>query len=281
MPHEFGPRRRVRGGGGVELDVAESGDSAGIPLVFVYGYCQPVTIWRKQLESDLARDFRLVAFDLRGHGASEKPTVPEAYNDSKPWADDVAAILEQLDLRRAVLVAWSYAGYVVCDYLRHYGSERLGALALVAAATLKGGERARAFVGPRFAELFPALFSEDPRVLRPAMSRFADLCVADPSVLDEATRAAIVAAGEKVPAVAREAMQRRRLDNDDVLRRLDLPVVCAHGTADAVVLCASSEHNASLIRDARLSVYPGIGHAPFFEASERFNRELRELAARV
>ena len=62
--------------------------------------------------------FRIVTFDLRGHGLSEKPLGPEHYASGKLWADDLAAVIEQIGLERPTLVAWSYGGYVVADYLR-------------------------------------------------------------------------------------------------------------------------------------------------------------------
>ena len=278
--HERGPRMVVEGGGGVELHVDDAGDPEGQPLVFIHGYCQSTYAWRKQTESDLSRDFRMVMFDMRGHGDSGKPSAPEAYKDSQLWADDVAAVLETLDLRTAIIIAWSYAGYLVGDYLRHYGADRLAAIALVSAVTVKGGEKARPFNAAPFGELFPALFSDEPDVITPAMERFIDLTVADPNVLTEDERAEILTDCELVPAVAREAMMHRKLDNDDVLRELRIPVLCVHGTADNIVLPASSEHNAKQISRSRLSIYDGIGHTPFIEDSVRFERELRELAAR-
>ena len=270
----------VKGGGDVDLHVIDAGDPEGQPLVFIHGYCQSTYAWRKQSESELARDFRFVLLDLRGHGESAKPDVPEAYTDSQLWADDVKAVLETLDLHSAILIGWSYAGYVICDYLRHYGTERLAALAFVSAVTLKGGEKARAFNGPQFVELFPAMFSSDPDIFRPAMKKFIDLTVADPAVLSEDERAQLETDVELVPAVAREAMQRRKLDNEDVLKQLSIPVTCTHGAADAIVLPAASEYIAHMIFRSRLSIYDGVGHSPFLEDPVRFDRELRELAAR-
>ena len=51
-----------------------------------------------------------MAYDLRGHGMSEAPLEPEHYADGRLWADDVAAIIQQLVLDRPVLVGWSYGG---------------------------------------------------------------------------------------------------------------------------------------------------------------------------
>src|SRR5579872_1024084 len=179
---------RVIGGGGVALHVLDEGNPEGPPILFIHGYCQSTFAWRKQFAGDLGRDFRLIAFDLRGHGESDKPADAAAYTDSKFWADDVAAVIDALALQNVTLAGWSYGGYVIADYLRFYGAGRVRAVAFVCALTLKGGEKARGFTGARFAALFPALFSPDPEVLRPAMARFVDLCVADPSLLPENDR---------------------------------------------------------------------------------------------
>lgn len=272
--------RRVIGGGGVGLNVIEAGDANAPPLLFIHGYCQAASVWRRQFAGDLARDFRLIAFDLRGHGESDKPDAPEAYTDSEMWAGDVAAVIDTLQLERPVLIGWSYGGYVVCDYLRFNGSKKVGAINFVSAVTVKGGEKARRHGGPRFAALFPALFSDDPATLEPLLGEFADLCYAAP--LDAATRLELVRVTASTPAVAREFMHRgRHLDNDDVLSALDLPVLVTHGSADAVVLPAAGEHTARVTPGARLSIYPGVGHSPFAEDPQRFERELRGLAAHV
>ena len=271
---------RVIGGGGVALHVLDEGNPEGPPILFIHGYCQSTFAWRKQFAGDLGRDFRLIAFDLRGHGESDKPADAAAYTDSKFWADDVAAVIDALALQNVTLAGWSYGGYVIADYLRFYGAGRVRAVAFVCALTLKGGEKARGFTGARFAALFPALFSPDPEVLRPAMARFVDLCVADPSLLPENDRVKLLAIGEQCPAIARESTSRRKLDNDDVLGTLRVPVLCVHGTEDEIVTVASSQHNAAVVPGARLALYERIGHSPFVEDAPRFNRELRELVTR-
>ena len=58
-------------------------------------------------EGSLREEFRLVAYDLHGHGMSEAPLEPEHYTDGKLWADDVVAIIDELRLDRPVLVGWS------------------------------------------------------------------------------------------------------------------------------------------------------------------------------
>ena len=61
---------------------------------FIHGWSQNHLCWAKQYESSLADEFRLVAYDLRGHGMSEAPLEPEHYTADELWADDLAAIIE-------------------------------------------------------------------------------------------------------------------------------------------------------------------------------------------
>src|SRR4051812_6188179 len=82
------------GGGGVRLHVVEAGNPRGRPIVFLHGTSQCWLTWSRQLRSDLADAYRLVAIDLRGHGLSEKPR--EGYEDSRLWADDVNAAIQTL-----------------------------------------------------------------------------------------------------------------------------------------------------------------------------------------
>jgi non-heme chloroperoxidase len=267
----------VSGGGGVRLHVSEWGNRKGSAVLFVHGWTQSHLCWARQVESPLADNFRLVALDLRGHGSSEKPAEPGGYADSKAWADDIAAVIEQLDLERPVVVAWSYGGYIVCDYVRAYGAERIGAVNLVGGAVM---------LKPTFDHLGPGLLanamdacSPDLATSIPAVLRFLRACTTEPLPADDWST--VVAWNMAVPAEVRGALIAREIDGDDVLSRLSVPVLVTHGRADTIVLPSMAEHVLDVCPTARASWYDGVGHMPFWEASERFNRELAELAASV
>jgi pimeloyl-ACP methyl ester carboxylesterase len=66
------------------LNVVETGNPDGKPILFIHGLSGCGLVWGRQLGSELGRDFRLVAMDLRGHGMSAKPR--DAYGDSRLWA---------------------------------------------------------------------------------------------------------------------------------------------------------------------------------------------------
>lgn len=107
---------RITGGGGVQLHVVETGNVQGRPILFLHGLSQCWLQWSGQLNSELARDHRLVALDRRGHGLSDKPR--DGYSDSKLWADDIHAVIRELNLARPVLSGWSYGPLVFLDYIR-------------------------------------------------------------------------------------------------------------------------------------------------------------------
>jgi pimeloyl-ACP methyl ester carboxylesterase len=266
--------RDVRGGGGLRLHVREWGDPQGPPIVFVHGWSQSQLCWSRQTAGTLADDFRIVTFDLRGHGMSEKPPEAEHYVDARLWAEDLNAVIEVLELDRPVLVAWSYGGYVVTDYLRAYGEDAIAAVDLVGGAVLRT---------PTFDHIGPGLLENAGDACGPdlpagiaAMQRFLRACTAKP--LGAEDWSAALAWNMVVPPEVRGALFAREIDADDVLSRLSVPVLVTHGRGDAIVLPSMGEHVLEVCPTARASWYADIGHLPFVEDPARFDRELRELA---
>src|SRR5438046_7107704 len=94
----------ITGGGGLQLHLVESGNPRGRSILFIHGFSQCWLAWSRQLSSDLTRSHRLVAMDMRGHGSSDRPA--GGYDDSKLWADDVDAVIRELDLDQPILSGW-------------------------------------------------------------------------------------------------------------------------------------------------------------------------------
>jgi pimeloyl-ACP methyl ester carboxylesterase len=275
QPHTPIATHEVRGGGGLRLHVREWGNPGGPPIVFIHGWSQNHLCWAKQYESTLADAFRLVAFDLRGHGMSEAPLEAEHYTDGALWADDLAAIIEQLRLDRPVLVGWSYGGLVVCDYVRVHGDEQIAAIDFVGGTVTLGPAAFGTLIGPGFVDPFAQATADDLPSNIAAMRRFVRGCVAKPLAADEFETA--LCWNIVVPAQVRSGLSAREVDNEDVLRALEVPVLVTHGRADSVILPAMAEHILATCRGAEASWYDGVGHAPHLEEPARFNRELAAL----
>ena len=269
----------VRGGGGLRLHVREWGKPDGPAIVFIHGWSQNHLCWAKQYESALADEFRLVAFDLRGHGMSEAPLEPEHYTDSALWAGDLAAIIDELGLDRPVLVGWSYGAFVISDYVRTHGQDRVAAIEFVEGVTKLGEAAFGTLIGPGFLDHFVDATADDlPTNIR-AMRSFVRTCLVKP-VSEEDFETAICW-NVVVPAAIRASLAAREIDDDEVLRALEVPMLVTQGRADSVVLPAMAEHVLATCPTAEASWYDGVGHAPHLEEPERFNRELAELTRRV
>src|SRR5712691_10736427 len=98
----------VRAPDGVTIAAQEWGNPSGPEILFIHGFSQASLSWQRQVESELAKEFRMVTYDLRGHGSSDKPLEPEKYKESKAWADEVQAVIDATKLKRPVMVGWSY-----------------------------------------------------------------------------------------------------------------------------------------------------------------------------
>ena len=269
----------VRGGGGLRLHVREWGRADGPPIVFIHGLSQSHLCWAKQYESALAEEFRLVAYDLRGHGMSEAPLEAEHYADGVLWADDLAAVIEQLRLDRPVLVGWSYGGFVICDYLRAHGQDRIAAIDFVAGGVKLGEAAFGSLIGPSFLDNFADLTADDlPTNIR-GVRGLVRAFPAKPLPPDDVET--LLCAGMTVPARIRANLGARQIDGDDVLRTLEVPLLVTQGRADTVVLPAMAEHVLATCPTAEPSWYDGVGHTAHLEQPERFNRELARLTRRV
>ena len=269
----------VRGGGGLRLHVREWGNADGPPILFIHGLSQSHLCWARQYHSALAEEFRLVAYDLRGHGMSQAPLEPEHYTDATLWAADLAAIIDQLGLDRPVLVGWSYGGFIICDYLRNHGQDRIGAIDLVGGVVTLGPAAFGTLIGPGFLDHFPAATADDlPTNIR-GMRGLVKGWPARPYPPEELET--LLCSAMTVPARIRANLAARQIDGDDVLRTLNVPLLVTHGRADTVVLPAMAEHVLATCPTAEASWYDGVGHTPFLEQPERFNRELADLTRRI
>jgi non-heme chloroperoxidase len=212
--------------------------------------------------------------DLRGHGLSGRPK--DGYADSRLWADDVHAVIGALHLDHPVLSGWSYGPLVILDYLRHYGEQNVGGLQFIGAVTQLGSDKAAAALTPELLSLLPGLFASGVDESVRALESLLRLCFAQPVTAEEMFR--MLGYNLSVSPSVRQAMLSRVLDNEDVMRTLQRPVLITHGALDRVVRPAAAEEHGAAIPHAQVRVMSDAGHAPFWDQPATFNRDLREFA---
>jgi len=264
-----GARSDVRTPDGTRLAVYEWGNAAGQEVVLVHGFAQAHLCFQPQFLSDLAQRYRLVAFDLRGHGASEQPLDPAAYRGSRVWADDLAAVLAAKRLARPVLAGWSMGGRVIRQYLMTYGDAHIAGINFVASQVIEDPS-CRGPAAPKPVPEDQSLAEE----IEAAIA-FLDGCYGRKPSETEFRRA--LAYNMKVPAAVRRAIAGWSTGAEQTitaLRKVRVPVLITHGRQDAVVLPAAAVMSLAAMPQARLSWFDDCGHSPFSEHAVRFNHEL-------
>lgn len=266
---------RVTTSSGLSLAVHDAGPHDAPACVLVHGMAQSKQVWHRVLAGPLARELRLVALDLRGHGDSDKPERPEAYVRAR-LAEDLDAVISGLGLVRPTIAAWSFGGVVLGEYLRRHGDGALGGLVYVA-GSVRTGRAARELFGPAMMSHASALLSEDPAIYAAGARSFVEACTVAPlapAALDEA-----VAEMLRVPPHVRRPLLAGGEDYTAEIARTTVPIATLHGERDAVVGTAMSELIATLrpgVAEIRL---PEVGHLPWLEAPAAFDAALRARVA--
>src|SRR5215470_7255695 len=210
---------------GLTISAQEWGNPAGPEILFIHGFSQSSMSWMRQVDSDLAKEFRIVTYDLRGHGNSDKPVEPERYRDSKAWGDEVQAVIDAAGLKRPVLVGWSYAGRVISDYVATHGTSRIAGINFVDAAIKANPE----FVGDNLKNL-PLMASEDMATNIKATREFVHGCFEKQPTAEDYE--IMLAFNMMVPPKVRAGLGSRALDATEVMSKLKLPVLVTHGRED-------------------------------------------------
>ena len=255
---------------GLTIAAQEWGNPNGPGIVFIHGFSQSSLSWMRQTNSDLAKEFHIVTYDLRGHGKSDKPLDAARYRDGKAWADEVQAVIDAAGLKRPVLVGWSYAGRVISDYVTNRGAGGIAGINFVDASIKFIPE----YVGDNLKNL-PLMASEDMVTNINATRVFLHGCFSkQPSADDFET---MLAFNMMVPPKVRAGLGGRPLDATAVMSKLTIPVLVTHGAEDKNAKVDAAKFTASTIPVAKLSIYDGVGHSPFYEDAPRFNGELAAL----
>jgi non-heme chloroperoxidase len=266
-------RLKVTGAQGVMLSVQEWGNPNGQPILFGHAYGMSHLAWLPQVTSDLAQEFRLVTFDHRGHGESDKPLTEDSYNQRDLFADDIQAIITQLNLKNLVLVGHSMSGVLLGDYLMKYGDRHVAGVVLVGANNKLGSEMFQTQIGQAFvAPQSQAIFSDSLYEQIGGWNFLNRHLTTEP--MNKDAQDIILATSVLMPMVARRTIAMRDENYLSLYQNLDAPIMLVHAQDDQIVLPAASEQLKAVRSDVTYSLYDMGGHAPHWENAERFDREL-------
>jgi len=260
---------------GVTIAVEETGNPQGQPIVFVHGLLGSRINWDSQTADPDLQKFRLITFDLRGHGLSAKPDDANAYKDGDRWADDLDAVLRGSGATNPVLVGWSLGGVVLSNYLANHGDAGIGGLLYVDGVI----ELKPDLITPH-PEVYAGLASEDLRTHLDMVRTFLALCFAtqpENATFERLLSNAAVASWLMTRTVPSMTVQAK-----EGLAKAKKPVLLIYGGKDNLVRPQPSIERAKSFNGAiKSEIYDNSGHAPFLEEASRFNKDLARFAASV
>lgn len=274
---EWAPRQHlIEGYGGVPLVVQEWGNPDGPAILLLHGFSFNAESFAGQV-GDLAREYRLIAPDLRGHGLSGKPWRTEDYADPDIWADDLARIAAALDLDRPLVVGWSFGGYVAANYVSRCAARCTSGMVLV--GSLAGLVDRPPPPDPTKTDTPPPRGDSRADAYGPLRENLEWTAMAmtyrPPPAAEQARKVSALA---MTPPYARRAMMGMQLDFRDRVDALQLPVLVLHGGRDISIPAASVAQLEAALPDARVLTYPDSGHSPFAEEADRFNADIAAFA---
>jgi non-heme chloroperoxidase len=264
---------------GVEIFYKDWG--TGRPVVFSHGWPLNADAWDPQLQRVAAGGYRAIAHDRRGHGRS---TQTFTGHDMDTYADDLAAVVEHLDLQEATLVGHSTGGGEVTRYLGRHGADRVRSAVLLGAVpplmlrtdANPEGTPIEAFDGIRAGVLGDrSQFYKD--LALPFYGFNRDGAAVSQGAVDAfwlwGMQVGLAAALDCVKAFS-------ETDFTDDLTKIDIPVFVAHGDDDQIVpIAAAGLKTAEQLSHARLKVYPGAPHGLTGNYEKEFTADLLAFLA--
>jgi non-heme chloroperoxidase len=235
----------------------------GQPVVLSHGWPLQSDSWESQMLFLASSGCRCIAHDRRGHGRSSQPWDG---NEMDTYADDLAALIEKLDLRDAVLIGFSTGGGEVARYIGRHGTRRVAKAALVSAVPplmLKTPANPGGLPIEVFDELRAKSIADRSQFYRDLASGpfyGFNRPGAKPSqgMIDAFWRQGMQS-GHKNALDCIKAFS--ETDFSDDLKRFDVPTLIVHGDDDQIVpIGAAGLASAKLVKNATLKVYPGAPH---------------------
>ena len=248
----------------------------GQPIVFSHGWPLSADAWEDQMLFLAARGYRCIAHDRRGHGRSSQPWNG---NDMDTYADDLAALVEALDLKDVIHVGHSTGGGEVVRYMGRHGTRRVAKAVLIGAVPplmLKIPSNPGGLPMEVFDQIRAGVLADRSQFFKDLTMPFYGFNREGAKVsqgLRDSFWLQGMMAGFKAVYDCIKAFSETDFTED--LKKIDVPTLIMHGDDDQIVPIADSALLSSkLVRDAELKVYPGLPQGMCSTHKDRINADL-------
>ncbi|HEY0124969.1 MAG TPA: alpha/beta hydrolase [Rhizobium sp.] len=265
---------------GTRIFYKDWGNKDAQPFVFSHGWPLSADAWDGQMLYLVQQGFRVVAHDRRGHGRSDQPATG---NDMDTWADDLATVMDTLDLKNAIMVGHSTGGGEVARYIGRHGTARVAKAVLVGAVPpimistkeWPGGLPLDVFDGIR------------KNVLDNRSDFYRNLAIPffgfnrDGVEVNEGLRDSFWLQGMNGGIIAQYSSVHEfsEVDYTEDLRKIDVPTLVIHGDDDQIVpIGHAGELTTKIVPNAVLKIYAGAPHGLASTHQDKLNADLLAFA---
>ena len=250
---------------------------AGQPVVFSHGWPLSSDSWEAQMLFLASNGYRCIAHDRRGHGRSSQPWNG---NEMNTYADDLATLMDTLDLKNAVLIGFSAGGGEVARYIGRHGTKRLAKAALISAvpplmlktAANPGGMPIEKFDAIRFGSIADRSQFYKDLASGPFFGANRPGAKVSQGMIDSFWLQGMQA-GAKNTFDCIKAFSETDFTED--LKKFDVPTLIIHGDDDQIVpIGAAALRSSKLVRNATLKIYAGAPHGLAATHRDQLNADL-------
>ena len=258
------PKTRIN-----NIDITYDDTGSGPAVVLIHGYPFNRSMWAEQV-SALADSYRVVTLDLRGHGESESST---GASTMKLMAQDVAALMDELQIDRAVIGGLSMGGYVTLAFYQLF-AERVEKLLLADTRAQADTEEAKATRGDQVQQIQAdgmtgIVNGMLPKLLSP------ETVSKQPEIVKRVRDMMMHTSPEGAIGALRGMAERE--DQTERLSQINVPALIVVGKEDPITPVADSQKMHERIAGSQLVVIENASHVSNIEQPEQFNRALREF----
>ncbi len=251
----------------------------GQPILFSHGWPLSGDAWSVQMLFFAEKSYRVIAHDRRGHGRSDQPWNG---NNMDQYADDLAELIEKLDLKDVILVGHSTGGGEVAHYIGRHGNSRVAKAVLVGAvpplmlktANNPEGTPIEVFDGIRKGTRSDrSQFFKD--LTLPFYGFNREGAKVNEGLRENFWLQGMVGSIKGLYDCVREFSE---VDYTDDLKKIEVPTLVIHGDDDQIVpIAAAGEKTAKIVKNATLKVYPGAPHGLAETEADKFNADVLEF----
>ena len=253
---------------------------SGQPVVFSHGWPLNADAWDDQLFFFASNGYRAIAHDRRGHGRS---TQSFKGNDMNTYADDLAALVEELDLADAIHIGHSTGGGEVARYIGRHGSERVAKVVLVGAVPplmVKTANNPEGLPIEAFDQIRAGVKGDRSQFYKDLSAPFYG-ANRQGSTVSQGVRDAfwLMSMQAGFPAAYDCIKAFSETDFREDLKKFDIPTLVIHGDDDQIVpIAVGGLRSSKMIKGATLKIYKGAPHGLMTTHKDQFNTDLLEFA---